>query len=29
MVPNEGKNNIVARSYRIGGGSLGNVTATR
>ena len=27
MVPNEGKNNIVARSYRIGGGSLGNVNS--
>jgi predicted phage baseplate assembly protein len=27
MVPPEGKNNIVARSYRIGGGALGNVNA--
>ncbi len=27
MVPGEGKNNIVATSYRIGGGSLGNVNA--
>jgi len=27
MVPNEAKNNIVARSYRVGGGSLGNVNA--
>jgi predicted phage baseplate assembly protein len=25
MVPQEGRNNIVASSYRIGGGSLGNV----
>ena len=27
FVPPEGKNNIVARSYRIGGGALGNVNA--
>jgi predicted phage baseplate assembly protein len=27
MVPPEGKNSVVARSYRIGGGSLGNVNA--
>ena len=27
MVPPEGKNNIIARSYRIGGGALGNVNA--
>jgi predicted phage baseplate assembly protein len=27
MVPQEGKNNIIATSYRIGGGSLGNVNA--
>ena len=27
MVPSEAKNNIVARSYRIGGGALGNVNA--
>jgi predicted phage baseplate assembly protein len=27
MVPPEGKNSIVARSYRIGGGALGNVNA--
>jgi predicted phage baseplate assembly protein len=27
MVPPEAKNNIVARSYRIGGGGLGNVNA--
>jgi predicted phage baseplate assembly protein len=27
MVPYEAKNNIVARSYRIGGGALGNVNA--
>jgi predicted phage baseplate assembly protein len=27
MVPPEAKNNIVARSYRIGGGALGNVNA--
>jgi predicted phage baseplate assembly protein len=27
LVPPEGKNNIVARSYRIGGGALGNVNA--
>jgi len=27
MVPPEGKNNIVAVSYRIGGGNLGNVNA--
>ncbi len=27
MVPSEGKNNIVATSYRIGGGNLGNVNA--
>jgi hypothetical protein len=27
FVPNEAKNSIVARSYRIGGGALGNVNA--
>lgn len=27
IVPPEGKNNIVAQSYRIGGGSIGNVNA--
>ncbi|HET7505155.1 MAG TPA: putative baseplate assembly protein [Kofleriaceae bacterium] len=27
LVPPEGKNNIVARSYRTGGGALGNVNA--
>jgi len=27
MVPPEGRNSIVARSYRIGGGSVGNVNA--
>jgi predicted phage baseplate assembly protein len=27
MVPPEGKNNIIATSYRIGGGNLGNVNA--
>jgi predicted phage baseplate assembly protein len=27
MVPPEGKNSIIARSYRVGGGSLGNVNA--
>jgi predicted phage baseplate assembly protein len=27
MVPPEGKNSIVARTYRIGGGALGNVNA--
>jgi len=27
MVPPEGKNSIIARTYRVGGGSLGNVNA--
>jgi predicted phage baseplate assembly protein len=27
MVPSEAKNNIVTRSYRVGGGALGNVNA--
>jgi predicted phage baseplate assembly protein len=27
MVPPEGKNNLIAKSYRIGGGSLGNVNS--